>query len=154
MAHTIELPDGTSAEPQEQPARPVTVGGEFKPGMPPILVTPSGKKPREKGPDVIDYSPGAEFLSDTGFSPDKYNAFRSHLARRESSGYAEPPNAGGYMGRYQMGMEEIRDAAKRLGIPAPTQQQFLNEPELQERLFESYTLDHHQQLMRNPRYAN
>ncbi len=103
---------------------------------------------------VIDYAPSTNILTGTGLSTEQYNTFRGHLAARESGSYAEPPNKGGYMGRYQMGKDEIEDAAKRMGIPVPTQQQFLSDPQLQERMFENYTLDHHNELMGTPRYAN
>jgi hypothetical protein len=96
---------------------------------------------------LVPYTPSSDMLSGTGMSADQYEIFRSHVAARESGSYAQPPNAGGYMGRYQMGSSEIKDTANRLGVPAPTQQQFLSDPALQERFFENYTLDHHNSLM-------
>lgn len=99
------------------------------------------------GGAVVPYTPATDLLSGTGMSAAQYDTFRSTLAARESQSYAQPPNAGGYMGRYQMGTKEIADTAARLGVPVPTQQQFLGDPALQERFFENYTLDHHNQLM-------
>ena len=109
---------------------------------------------------LVPYTPSSDMLSGTGMSADQYEIFRSHVAARESGSYAQPPNAGGYMGRYQMGGEnsknnEIKDTANRLGVPVPTQQQFLSDPALQERFFENYTLDHHNSLMaQSEQYRN
>lgn len=97
--------------------------------------------------DLISYTPSSDILSGTGLTADQYQTFRSHLASRESGSYAQPPNAGGYAGRYQMGRTEIQETATRLGVPVPSQQQFLSDPQLQERFLENYTLDHHNSLM-------
>jgi hypothetical protein len=109
---------------------------------------------------VIPYQPTDDFTATTGITPDQYDIFRGYLAKRESQSYGEPPHGTGsattptVSGRYQMGPGEITAASARLGIPNPTTDQFLADPELQERLFENYTLDHHNQLMHNPQYAN
>jgi hypothetical protein len=94
--------------------------------------------------------------SAVGLTPDQYNTWSNYLIKRESGGnYSEPPNKEGYMGLYQMGSEEISEAAKRVGIPVPSQEDFLaNKDHVQDRLFENYTLQHHQELMKNPIYAN
>lgn len=116
---------------------------------------------------VIPFTPSDDFQKQTGITPAQYDTFRGYLAGKESPDYSAPPNAdkhsppglpgqtvGGYMGRYQMGAEEIAGAASRLGMPVPSQQQFLENPQLQEQLFQEYTLDHHNQLMQsNPAYA-
>jgi hypothetical protein len=104
--------------------------------------------------EVIPHTASTDLLSGTGMSAAQYDTFRQYLAGRESSGYGEPPNQEGYMGRYQMGPDEIKEAAARLGIANPSQSEFLSNPDLQERLFENYTLAHHNQLMSNPAYAN
>jgi hypothetical protein len=103
---------------------------------------------------VIDYKPSDVLLSGTGMSAAQYDTFRSYLAGKESGSYSEPPNAGGYMGRYQMSMTEITEAAHRLGEPVPSQAEFLGNPQLQEKLFDAYTYEHHTELMiDNPAYA-
>ena len=94
--------------------------------------------------------------SAVGLTPEQYNTWSNYLIKRESSGnYGLPPNKKGFMGLYQMGPEEISEAAKRVGIPVPSQEDFLaNKDHVQDRLFENYTLQHHQELMKNPTYAN
>ena len=52
-----------------------------------------------------------------------------------------------FAGKYQMGAAEIAETAKQLGEAAPTREQFLQDPAMQERYFERYTLAHHQYLM-------
>jgi hypothetical protein len=96
---------------------------------------------------LVPHTPATDFLTGTGLTADQYQTFRSHLASRESGSYAQPPNRGGYAGRYQMGRTEIQETAERLKVPVPSQQEFLSNPELQERFLENYTLDHHNQLM-------
>ena len=119
--------------------------------------------------DLVPYTPSSDMLSGTGLSADQYEIFRSHVAARESNRYDQPPNGDahgsqnllegqtvkGFMGRYQMGADEIRETAARFGVSAPTQQQFLGDPALQERFFENYTLDHHNSLMaQSEQYRN
>lgn len=104
---------------------------------------------------LVSYTPSTDVLQGTGLSGAEYDTFRHYLASREASGYGERPNAGGYMGQYQMGPQEIADTAKRLGVPTPTQAEFLSNPDLQEKFFDNYTLDHHNTLMReSEKYRN
>jgi hypothetical protein len=109
------------------------------------LSAPGGRA--QKGAALIPHTPSTDLLTGTGLSANQYQTFRTYLASRESASYAQPPNAGGYSGRYQMGRNEIRETAERLGVSVPSQQEFLNDPALQERFLENYTLDHHNKLM-------
>lgn len=69
-----------------------------------------------------------------------FDVFAASIAQIERAGYGQMGGAGGkYAGKYQMSQAAIADGAKRLGIPAPTQEQFLSDPGLQERIFKSYT---------------
>jgi hypothetical protein len=105
------------------------------------------------GAAVIPYAAG-DVLKNTQLSQADYDKFRGRLANLESDRYDQPPNKEGYMGRYQMGTTEIKNAATRLGIAVPSQKEFLGDPQLQERLFEAYTDANHLELMKNPVYAN
>jgi hypothetical protein len=76
------------------------------------------------------------------------------VAGIESGGkYNIMGGAGGHFaGRYQLGAighPELADTAKSLGVPTPTIAEFLANPEMQERFFERYTLNHHKWLMAN-----
>lgn len=122
--------------------------------------------PTRKYGAVIPYD-ATRFTQATGIPQDQYDLYRSYLASRESGSYAQPPNGNekspvilagqtgpGFMGRYQMGSNEITESAKALNMPVPSQQEFLSNPQLQEQLFEQYTLNHNNQLMNTPEYAN
>lgn len=116
--------------------------------------------------DVVPYD-ASRLTGALGVTQQQYDTWRSYLAQRESAGYGQLPNGirsspvilpgqtgPGYMGRYQMGSNEIVSTAQQLGVPVPSQQEFLGNPQLQEQFFEQYTLDHHNQLMNTPQYAN
>jgi len=92
-----------------------------------------------------------------GITQKQYDAFKEGVTDIEGKRYDRMGGSGGrFAGRYQMGMlgrTEVSDAARRLGIPVPTQQEFLSNPALQEKIFENYTLDHYHTLMKNPKFA-
>lgn len=69
-----------------------------------------------------------------------FDVFAASIAQIEHAEYGKMGGAGGkYAGKYQMSQAAIADGAKRLRIPVPTQEQFLSNPDLQERIFKSYT---------------
>lgn len=102
----------------------------------------------KRGPDGIPYE--AKTLNEgLGITPKQYDAYREGLTDIEGKNYAQKGGAGGkYSGRYQFGPAEIRETATKLGEKAPTREQFLSDPAMQERYMERYTLDHHNYLMR------
>lgn len=102
----------------------------------------------------IDYTPGS-LTKTLGVNPDQYNAYREGVARIEGGRYDRMGGSSGrFAGRYQMGGNEIKDTADLLGETPPSTQQFLSDPQMQERYFEAYTLKHHETLLNNPKYAN
>lgn len=118
--------------------------GAFPPGGPGGKATPA--------------APGAtgSLSSAVGISEDQYKAFASSISGIESGGKYDimGGSSGRFAGRYQMGRAEIEETASQLGEQAPTQEQFLHDPKMQERYFERYTLAHHQWLMaHNAKYA-
>lgn len=69
-----------------------------------------------------------------------FDAFAASIAQIEHGEYGKMGGSGGkYAGKYQMGRAAIIDGAKWLRIPVPTQEQFLSDPGLQERIFKAYT---------------
>jgi len=88
-----------------------------------------------------------------GMTDEQYDIYRATLGKRESGGRYGIVNRYGYAGKYQFGGPEIRETALALGETPPTREQFLANPEMQERYMLQYTLAHHQQLMRDPVYA-
>lgn len=115
---------------------------------------------------LIDYS-GSKAAKAIGISDQQYNAFREAVASIESSGGKYQLRGGSskrFSGAYQIGGKEIQEVAKRLGETAPTMkvkgrrtpvanEQFLNDPRMQERYFDEYVTMHHERLMKNKKYA-
>ena len=91
-----------------------------------------------------------------GITPTEFDAFRGSISNIELRGRYDimGGSSGRFAGKYQMGAEEIKETATRLGVKAPTQSEFLHDPAMQEKFFENYTLDHHNWLMaHNAKYA-
>jgi len=111
-----------------------------------------------KGSGVAKYlqeTDASNLQKSMGISKEKYDVFRGSIAKIESPSYSKKGGSSGrFSGAYQMGAAEIRDSAKALGISAPTREEFLNNPQLQEKLFDKYTESHHKQLMKNQKYAS
>ena len=94
---------------------------------------------------------GAEELGVTG---PQYSNFRYAIAKIEGTPYDKMGGSSNrFAGRYQMGAAEIAETAKRLGEKTPSTQDFLNDPAMQERYFNSYTSAHNEELMKlSPKY--
>jgi hypothetical protein len=83
-----------------------------------------------------------------GISQSQYNAYREGVTDIEGKRYdIMGGSSHRFAGRYQMGGAEITETASRLGVPRPSTGEFLHDPAMQERFFESYTLAHHDYLM-------
>ena len=125
---------------------------------------PGSKIPKSKENLNFKGSGVAKYLQETdastlqksmGISKEQYDVFRGSIAKIESPSYSKKGGSSGkFSGAYQMGADEIRDSAKALGMSAPTREEFLNNPQLQEKLFDKYTESHHKQLLKNEKYAS
>jgi len=75
------------------------------------------------------------------FGNNPFGKYSAAVASIESGGrYDIMGGAGGkYAGKYQMSRDAINDAAKRLHEDAPSTDQFLKDPGMQERYFRAYT---------------
>jgi hypothetical protein len=111
--------------------------------------TPRRPADADAGTTSTDLSGGV------GATQEQTNAFRGVLGLRESGGRygIMGGSSGRFAGKYQMGRGEINETAKRLGEEPPSTEAFLHSPEMQERYFANYTLDHHKRLMKDPIYA-
>ena len=83
-----------------------------------------------------------------GFTPKEWKAYTTGIANVESRGSGDYKAVGDldpqYLGRYQMGKEGREDATRIMKIvdksfKEPTREEFLNDPELQEKMFSAYT---------------
>ena len=105
------------------------------------------------GPPGVDYN-AKSAQEQMGISKAEWDAFREGVTDIEGKRYDRMGGGGGkYAGRYQMGPPEVTATARRLGVPRPTNAQFLADPAMQERFFENYTMDHRRSLMLNPKFA-
>lgn len=89
-----------------------------------------------------------------------WSTYRETLAAKESGGRYDPtPGSGGgaggqYEGRYQINHAYLSTLAEKAGIEAPTREEFRANPEIQEKLMQTYTMDNHRILMAySPTYA-
>lgn len=102
-----------------------------------------------------------------GANQSQYNAFRQAMVSIESAGgkyNLRGGSSGRFSGAYQIGGGELKEVAAYLGEQAPimsrpsdgkvvANDEFLRNPALQEKYFDTYTFLHHKQLMRNKIYS-
>lgn len=127
----------------------------------------NGPGPGMTGPGVsgpgVDFSgneksvevPVQQNVLNTFGSTQNWSVFRETLASKESGGkYNIKGGSGGaYEGRYQINNAYLGAIANMLGEKAPTREQFRNDPAMQERFMQAYTMDNHRQLMAlSPKY--
>jgi hypothetical protein len=114
----------------------------------PTPLSPSG------APTGVTIKDDAQALKELGLTQEQYNALKQGVADVEGARYNQMGGAGTrFAGRYQMGSNEIADSAKVMGIPVPSQQEYLNNPELQEKIYMGRTVYMHRRLQSlSPKY--
>lgn len=124
-------------------------------------VTASGLS---KGSKLVDYQ-SSYAAKAIGLTQEQFNAVREAKASIESSGGNYNLRGGSsnrFSGAYQMGGDQIKEAAQFLGETAPVtkikrktvgNEQFLNDPFMQERYHDAYMTLQHNHLMKNKVYA-
>ena len=117
-------------------------------GGSPTPLSPSG------APTGVTIKDDAQALKELGFTQEQYNALKQGVADVEGARYNQMGGADTrFAGRYQMGSNEIADSAKVMGIPVPSQQEYLNNPELQEKIYMGRTVYMHRRLQSlSPKY--
>lgn len=148
-------PQARAAQPQSQTGAGMAAPQTQMPTAGGQPVARASGQPQRGIQPAVDYQPGS-IVSHLGISPQQWDTYRNSLARIESGGvYNKVGGSNGhYTGRYQFGAPEIANSAKALGEQPPSRGQFLNDPAMQERYLEVYTLQHSNYLMKNPKYAN
>tara|TARA_R100000030_G_scaffold7152_1_gene4958 strand:+ start:4995 stop:6677 length:1683 start_codon:yes stop_codon:yes gene_type:complete len=93
-------------------------------------------------------------LEELGITQEQYNALKQGVADVEGARYNQMGGSSmAFAGRYQMGRPEIDSASRIIGITPPTTQEYLNNPELQERIYMGRTLYMHRQMLKlSPKY--
>lgn len=126
------------------------------PPDPPAIIQQEDDVIRSRQATLVDDAQSVKSLEDMNFSGNEWEQYKEaitdvesrgtglYLARRklDSGKYSQ------YLGRYQMGTKARYDAASDLGIPVPTEKEFLNNPELQDKMFLAYTRKNYRELMR------
>ena len=119
---------------------------------------PTGVDPKPSGQSgsVWATSPYTKTITSVGGTQNQWDIFRKTVAKIESGSKGYNITGGynnAYDGAYQMGAGAKADAARVLGIAAPTRQKFREDEDLQEKMFDAYTLTNHKTLMRiNSKY--
>ena len=115
-------------------------GGGGSPGGAPPSAPPGGAS---SGTVIADDAQG---LAELGLTQEEWNVYKQGIADVEvkgepDGGYKTMGGSGGrFAGRYQMGDEAFTESAKVLGISKPSREEFLNNPELQEKMYLGYTI--------------
>jgi hypothetical protein len=87
-------------------------------------------------------------LSELGISQEQFNAYKQGVADIEGARYNQMGGAGKrFAGRYQMGSGEIASAAAVMGLPNPSQQEYLSDPALQEKIYMGRTILMNRKMM-------
>lgn len=122
-------------------------GGGASPGPPP-------PPPGPPGGGGVTIKDDAQALQELGFTQEQFNALKQGVADVEGAKYNEMGGAGTrFAGRYQMGSAEISASAKVMGIPVPSREEYLNNPELQEKIYMGRTIYMHRKLQTlSPKY--
>ena len=114
----------------------------------------SGSSPEKYVSNLMPSSDAKGLYNKLGITPSQWKTYKDTLASIETSGYglAESYKAIGgtgdaYDGRYQMGDLAKKDAARILGIPVPSRQEFRNNPQLQENMILAYTYANHTYML-------
>ena len=126
-------------------------------------VTTSGLSRDSK---LVEYK-NSKVAKALGITDEQYNAHREAVASIESSGgkyHLRGGSSNRFSGAYQIGGGELKEVAKRLGEAAPVMkvkgrrtpvanEQFMKDPNMQERYFDEFNLMLHERLMKNKKYA-
>ena len=96
----------------------------------------------------------ATSLKELGITQEQYNALKLGVADVEGARYNQMGGSNmAFAGRYQMGRAEIDAASRIVGITPPTTQEYLNNPQLQEKIYMGRTLYMHRQMLKlSPKY--
>lgn len=106
--------------------------------------------------DGVTITDDTQALKELGFTQEQFNALKQGVADVEGAKYNQMGGVGArFAGRYQMGSAEISASAKVMGIPVPSQEEYLNNPELQEKIYMGRTIYMHRRLQElSPKYNN
>jgi len=142
--------DGLKGKPGKSSGGSSSSGSSSKPSSPGSNVGPSPGG----APTGITIKDDKQGLSELGVTQEQFNAYKQGIADVEGARYNQMGGAGGrFAGRYQMGSGEITSASSVMGIPTPSQQEYLSNPELQEKIYMGRTILMNRRMMQlSPEY--
>ena len=142
--------DGLKGKPGKSSGGSSSSGSSSKPSSPGSNVGPSPGG----APTGITIKDDKQGLSELGVTQEQFNAYKQGIADVEGARYNQMGGAGGrFAGRYQMGSGEIASASAVMGIPTPSQQEYLSNPELQEKIYMGRTILMNRRMMQlSPEY--
>jgi len=142
--------DGMKGKPGKSSGGSSSSGSSSKPASPGSNVGPSPGG----APTGITIKDDKQGLSELGVTQEQFNAYKQGIADVEGARYNQMGGAGGrFAGRYQMGSGEIASASSVMGIPTPSQQEYLSNPELQEKIYMGRTILMNRRMMQlSPEY--
>jgi hypothetical protein len=146
--------DGLKGKPGKSSGGSSSSGSSSKPASP---GAPSGGSPSPGGaPSGVTIKDDKQGLSELGITQEQFNAYKQGIADVEGARYNQMGGAGGrFAGRYQMGSGEIASASAVMGIPNPSQQEYLSNPELQEKIYMGRTILMNRRMMQlSPEYKS
>ena len=113
------------------------------------------KRPIARASAGVTIKDEKQALKELGVTQEQYNAFKQGVADVEGARYNQMGGAGGaFAGRYQMGSGEIATSAAIMGIPTPTQKEYLENPVLQEKIYMGRTIYMHRRMLQLSRKYN
>lgn len=126
------------------------------PGSPEPKPKPKPKTDNPSGGPGVQIKDDMQGLAELGLSQKEWDVYKQGIADVEGAAYEQMGGSGGrFAGRYQMGDEALTEAAKVLGIPKPSREQFLNDPKLQERMYLGYTISNFRYMQNlSPEFKN
>ena len=146
--------DGLKGKPGKSSGASSGSGSSSKPASP--SASPGGSPSPGGAPTGVTIKDDKQGLSELGITQEQFNAYKQGIADVEGARYNQMGGAGGrFAGRYQMGSGEIASASAVMGIPNPSQQEYLSNPELQEKIYMGRTILMNRRMMQlSPEYKS
>jgi len=143
----MDLGEAMGIDATELPAEVVTPPAIEKVVEEPVSYDPFGNVITTSQAKVLDEPVIVKAVDTMNMNVDEWEAYKQGIADIESSGGKYTLTNGQHWGKYQMNNDARADAAKTMGIKNPSKKEFLENPELQERMFAEYTRRNYLHLM-------
>lgn len=143
----MELGEAMGIDTTELPAEVVSPPAIERVVKEPVTYGDFGEVIESKRAQLLREPVISKAIETIGMNTDEWEAYTQGIADIESSGGKYTVTSGKHWGKYQMNDDARADAAETMGIDNPTKREFLENPELQERMFAEYTRRNYLHLM-------